>query len=818
MFHFYFQCDNANHVTIVNKIVSSSNWPSGLSIKLLLLDWDDDARKSVNSRISELGWDVPVIDVFLESPHHIQESYRNQHGQQRHHYLVEMVFVSLKDCILNTNSVLIQFNDVSVRGKVFVDACKHIGMNRMLIQDGFLTFVNRQGRVARNDQNYFWGSTNPEAALVWGNTMVTQLQERHGLKRDKVFVIGPTKNFMDLDQSRRVLNQDNPRVLWVDQALIDQGKVNEGQWLSEQAEISLILQELDTTIRLHPSTTKRTREKLLASITDGIKIIDRQRPLEPKDLSEFDCIVTYFSTVFLDALSAGIPVVLLSTDSIGIRLPFMDHPLMRYCEDKADLIDSVRLAISSANDAHGAYENSEVSNHIANKNGFDEAAAFLGNHAASFRGLNAQVTSGAMNYHDAVALERLNGARVLVYSTSFGNYVGVGKPIASFARRMKYQAFDVELFLVTPRPSKDLHNRLVHSSLVIINSFDVVKTITVNAMSGIRARCQKYGIPILFYVHETEHVLNRRLTEQPEKFLNFLRNVLPDTICLAVSDQQAEWLLTLGAKNVRTVYNSVEEPILDGTRYGSGPGEFLPVKIMMVGTQQRRKGVDLFSQVSDIAADRGLDWEFVWAGSETGESDELYRSKNVRWAGQLSRHELGKELASASCFFLSSVDDPMPLSVGEALYHSVPAVVYRRTGFADFISYNRYGGVYDFYSPQIAFDVLQDVIEDRKRISINRAIIRELIGNDAFASRLLGVLGEVIISAPNASDLSVPQSKAIRRSHPNDGASSESKASVNHRIAHITGSRDKLKRLVKPMVPSRFRPSVARFGRRYLGF
>ncbi|MFG2885995.1 glycosyltransferase family 4 protein [Streptomyces sp. NPDC048297] len=154
--------------------------------------------------------------------------------------------------------------------------------------------------------------------------------------------------------------------------------------------------------------------------------------------------------------------------------------------------------------------------------------------------------------------------------------------------------------------------------------------------------------------------------------------VLPKIKVLCVSTARADMFRQLGVSDPVVVYNTVP---LDThrARARQTPGE--RPRIVMVGSMQDRKGLDLFSRVAELAYARGLPWRFAWIGHKTwriGASTLL--SDRVEWMGALSRDRVREELAASDVFFPSSVDDPMPLSVVEAVQQRLRTVTYHRVG------------------------------------------------------------------------------------------------------------------------------------------
>jgi hypothetical protein len=162
----------------------------------------------------------------------------------------------------------------------------------------------------------------------------------------------------------------------------------------------------------------------------------------------------------------------------------------------------------------------------------------------------------------------------------------------------------------------------------------------------------------------------------------------------------------------------------------------------MVGTVQDRKGVDLFSRTAELAHARGLPWRFAWIGSHTSRvAHRSLLSDRVAWLGALSRERVREELAACDAFFLSSVDDPMPLSVVEAVQHRLRVVTYERVGSREVLG--GVGGYRSFaeYTPRAALDALRAVLAEPEVDEAGYREVEELFDIPAFCARMSAALG-----------------------------------------------------------------------------
>jgi len=737
-----FQCDNANHVEISRKICENI-YPSDLSIEVISLDWQNETFSWVTEQVARSSWSVRVTNIFATAPQRARKAFFSEgKAGARNKILQEICFAGLKRFIGRDDVLVIQFNDVSVRGSAIASTCRRIGIRRFLIQDGFLSFRSKTNRLSETDQNYRWASTRPDIVAVWGKVMKDQIIERFNLRPDSVHVVGPTKSIIIPKRIVRDAPEGPFRVMWADQAVLDQRKAESSKWLAEFSAIAAELSQFQTTVRLHPSTTKRNREALLACMPTSIVVDADSNPLTPEKLEGFHCVVTYYSTVFLDCISAGVPCVVLRTSSLDIELPEIDHPLLTYVAPGERISDVVRAAASAA---INAVRGDAISSHIADLNGYAECAAVIQSEISRCSaGAVAPTTNFADDYEARVALRRIEGKRLLVLGTMFGRNVGVGKPIVSYYKEMMKYNLDIDFFLVTGNTSEDLMLAAESASVVIINSLDVIRVVPEWYLKELINRCIARDVPVLFYAHETEYVFERRRKEHPTRFKAFLEDIVPRIRFLAVSDLQAEWLYSIGACDVHVVYNSIGfMPQCTKT-----PSENDDPLILMVGTRQSRKGVELFSNVADLAKASGRAWRFKWIGEIMSESAGLYHSPNVEWVGHLPEDLIRRELSKSSVFFLSSIDDPMPLSVGEALAAGVPCLVYKCTGYSDFIKFFNVGETFDFYDPEHAFQRLVLMLDRIGSYNVDAEQVARLVGAQAFSRRLTIALGASTLMRP----------------------------------------------------------------------
>lgn len=296
-----------------------------------------------------------------------------------------------------------------------------------------------------------------------------------------------------------------------------------------------------------------------------------------------------------------------------------------------------------------------------------------------------------------------------------------------------------------------LHDAEVHD-FVIVNSISLF----FNHENGVELmrRCGSHKAAI--YLHETDFIFDRLQHEKPDYYRAFA-DAASEFNFLCVSKQQENMLKhRFGARNTVVIYNT-SPMTLDQTPISREYlGAHEPLRIIMVGTIQPRKGVDLFSRVADMAAEMGLPWTFHWAGWSA--SDEVYRSPHVEFVGNLDTEALSSFISSSDIFFLSSEDDPFPLSCLEALQHMKRLIAYRKTGISEIIDGVSGFAVYEQHTPEAAFQALKWVASTRFD-DAQCAAINQRFGLDEFVTRMSDAITQFFKRPTVANIADTPKAK-----------------------------------------------------------
>jgi hypothetical protein len=338
-----FFCENANHVRLAHDLTQGRERADDLcaTIHIATYDWANTAASWVSKEMARLAWDAPHYNIFREAPLSAQTRFYKADPEARLGIISQSIIRRFLELLplMRGDLLVIIFNDSSVRGRIISAACRELGVRRLLIQDGFLTFRSKSGNLSTTDQNFFWGHSKPFRYAVWGEEMQKQLTTRFGVKATRILVTGPTSK-MKLPKVVNAKTEKPARVLWVDQAVLDQKKASESDWLAEFAMLAKALAKYSTVYRPHPSTSPQVLSQLLSLLPSSICVSPEQH-LSNETLATFTCMVTYYSTAFIDSLAANLHCFFYATNSLDIEMTFIRHPLLHYSASIDDLLEGI---------------------------------------------------------------------------------------------------------------------------------------------------------------------------------------------------------------------------------------------------------------------------------------------------------------------------------------------------------------------------------------------------------------------------------------------------------------------------------------------
>ena len=635
---------------------------------------------------------------------------------------------------------LVVFNDQSTRGRVVARAAAGV-VPVVLVQDGHLDFWFKRSGVGIEDQNARYGASDPDAVCVWGPSMVRFLERQEIDRRGEVHVTGAVGISDDPRFAANVADPPAPgrrperrcRTILLDQPLSDQRKMDRDRYRSQLAALTERLSAVgELSLKPHPSSSA-AHLRWLSTLPD-VAVLPHDALLGDDELRRHDLAVTYFSSTYLDTLRAGVPVIFHALEGLDIVMPDMLHPLVRSTSSLDELADV--CAAFAADRVLEPNRAGEPIEHFIEIGGDPAARIVEVIERTAPRHLDAEpaavgpaVVGSTTDGRDPVVAPR----SIAVLGDDFSHRTGVAVPIRAFARWATATS-SCEVFFV------DL--RAVSSYAELVELLGDVETVVVNSFAPLwrlpdRAewihRLVRFR-PVALYAHETEYVFQVEAQARGHRHRRVL-DLLPSVRLLCVSEAQASMLAGLGGRDCRVVLNTTPGAPVARRRHPDAP-----TRVVMAGTAQHRKGIDLFSRTAELARLRGLDWEFRWIGREVpARAHGSIRSAEVTWLGAVPHRQVLQELADADVYLLSSFDDPQPLSVVEAVRQGLRVVTHEGVGTHEVLA-----GI-DGYASFTAFhpDEVLTTVRRVLDVEVDRAAFAEVADRfsiDAFGRRLLGAL------------------------------------------------------------------------------
>ncbi|MFK0103508.1 glycosyltransferase [Streptomyces sp. NPDC091217] len=674
---------------------------------------------------------------------------------------------------------LVFFNDQSQRGR---RVAGELGgtLPLVLVQDGHLDFHFKKTDPGLRDQNWYYGSSSPAAVCVWGPATAHHLMFRSADSDAPVHITGALGHSDDPQLLRAARSTTHRhakrpgeplRIVVLDQPLSDQRKLSKNDHREALTELCAALTAFgEVEIKPHPSTLRGHLE-WLQDLPD-VTVLDESVLLEAETLDGYDLAITFFSTTYLQTLRAGTPLILFSPPALNIVFPTVNHPLLRNVGTVGELVDvaaELQRTGKFTPNAHGEPVehfltfHDDVPSRVLRR--IEEAEVPVERAAPRWSAPEGGPRAHVPRAERALrAVEgRLNRPRSLaVLGLGFSYVTGVAIPVLTYTQALLAQSpVDIRYFdLGVYSRTEDVLADLEDAEVVLINSLAPFwRSPLANELTE---ALHALGRSVVLYAHETEYVMNFEGEQHALRHAEMLQ-VLPKMTVLCVSTAQADMFRQLGVSDPVVVYNTVP---LDThrARARQTPGE--RPRIVMVGSMQDRKGLDLFSRVAELAYAQGLPWRFAWIGHKTwriGASTLL--SDRVEWMGALSRDRVREELAASDVFFLSSVDDPMPLSVVEAVQQRLRTVTYHRVGSREVLE--GVSGYRSFaeYTPEAALDALRHVLDEEVSEEEYRDV-EELFDISAFTARMTTALN---LAGPD--DMTRPLPAEVPGQEPDDETS-----------------------------------------------
>jgi glycosyltransferase involved in cell wall biosynthesis len=352
------------------------------------------------------------------------------------------------------------------------------------------------------------------------------------------------------------------------------------------------------------------------------------------------------------------------------------------------------------------------------------------------------------------SVRRLTG--LLLLTPTGKNIVGVNKPILAALEPLSQHA-GIDLVAETPTGSLQFFLSLVVRS-VMGKSRDY-DFILINGMGALRATCTSYGcpyvrlleqsgLPVLIYWHESDWMMSSLLRQKPGK-IRALRDLFQrcDVKHLAVSKLTADALRRqFGVEESAIVGNCVEIP----TDYRELEVVPLtePLTVINIASIQERKGPDLFVEVAARVCRENEYVRFIWLGDGADIVQLRQRVSSMGLAGRIQFPGLVQnpfpQLRRSHLLFLSSREDPCPLSVSEAMGSGRTVVTFPSGGSVETVAET--GLVLNDFDTDHAAQGILDLLMHRDCAAVNGDAVRRYQENftpEAFARRLGPLIRDV---------------------------------------------------------------------------
>lgn len=241
---------------------------------------------------------------------------------------------------------------------------------------------------------------------------------------------------------------------------------------------------------------------------------------------------------------------------------------------------------------------------------------------------------------------------------------------------------------------------------------------------------------IFFYWHESHWVLKAYQDQYPLYF-SWLKAMSqnPKTKHLVVSQVVGQALQQFGfCQQWSEVFNcsvsQADPPPVSATQ----------PTVINFASVQKRKGPDLFIEIAKQVHQHRPDVQFVWYGE--GPDLGLYQQQIVQQ--RLSHfvtfpgycHQPHNIMSLASALLLTSRDDPMPLSVVEALSHGKPVIAFNVGGASQILP--QVGWLADSFNIQQAAAMVIEAIDQpqqESQIQQRQSLYHKLFSPESFARR-----------------------------------------------------------------------------------
>ncbi len=327
----------------------------------------------------------------------------------------------------------------------------------------------------------------------------------------------------------------------------------------------------------------------------------------------------------------------------------------------------------------------------------------------------------------------------VIVVSGFDRAIGSDKSIYNYYRHLRREGHNV-LFLTDSEPdSKTMRilYRLHEVGKPVI--FNGARCFFSNRICNFMLKTEGCYI----YWHECKDIIERIfIKERPSRYQK-LRRFINRHHSLFVSEFQGDFYREhFGVEKCNILCHFIVPPIGQYISQIDRCEQELRAEdtnVVMVGSVQKRKGVDLYSRLADYCAEARLDWKFHWLGYSAIESpDDFYFSQNVNWLTY--RHDVGDFLRKSSVFFMSSRSESFPLTICESLKVGLPVVFYKGVCAPQELRDLPACFVYHEYSVDAAFKTLDAALRVQVDQAEIDAVLDPLIDGSGFTARLTKIL------------------------------------------------------------------------------
>ena len=434
----------------------------------------------------------------------------------------------------------------------------------------------------------------------------------------------------------------------------------------------------------------------------------------------------------MDCLKAHTPIIFFNLDGCDILFPEIKCKYF-YNSYSIDDLNFILNEINIKREFIGNEEGSELSEHIIEGNAVD----LIWGEIEKMQNNKGDLIDTEMTEKDFACLPEYsiearavsfeNPKSICVLGDDFGTSTGVAIPILNYYKYMSTVSDSkIDFILVKRTTSTDyIVNKAKNYSYIIINSLAFFFRHS-NAVDIISQLTDKF---IYVYAHETKYVIDHEKKFNSANFERF-EKIASDLFFLCVSKAQKELFKSYGWCKSSVIYNCIN---IDSIPVARNRGHSIGKKIIMSGTIQDRKGIELFCKVADALAPKG--YEFTWVGQLTPKCSYSPLSKNVNFVGFKSKNEVLALLQENDIFFLSSKDDPFPLSLLEAAYFNKKIVSYKEIGSFEALSGVKGYVAFNNYLVSDAINAIEK-LANLQSVDVNTCSISKYFLPDYFSARM----------------------------------------------------------------------------------